>query len=281
MEYTVCLRKNYTNVSREMGAKSWRKIMWVQKGRAYIKRPKNTWNEQAPSLCRLAINDRPLQVSEPSSLEKLWRPRGKSKQSVGIKLREFLGRYEARLSARANTRPNRPERRLHTGELSLGNLQTTSTKQTGKSDYNHSLGGNNSSGSSRNLPHRSNNITLPTNRGGSRKRFVHGPGFTESVYDLLNVGAKNRFVVLGDTGPFIVHNCVQGLARDCLTEAMVRLDTAGYRATLHVHDEVVIEVQEDRDCLEDICRIMSERLPWAPDLPLPVDGYETPYYRKD
>jgi len=82
-------------------------------------------------------------------------------------------------------------------------------------------------------------------------------------------------------GPKLVENIVQGIARDCLAAAMLRLDKAGYRIVMHVHDEVVLEVQQDQDCLETVCQIMGEALPWAPGLPLPADGYETYYYRKD
>ena len=81
-------------------------------------------------------------------------------------------------------------------------------------------------------------------------------------------------------GPKLVENIVQ-VARDYLAAAMLRLDTAGYKIVMHVHDEVIIEVPEGEDCLEAVCQLMGQPLDWAPGLPLPADGYETYYYRKD
>ncbi len=83
-------------------------------------------------------------------------------------------------------------------------------------------------------------------------------------------------------GGKLVENIVQAVARDCLAHSMLMLDQAGYRIVMHVHDEVVIEVQEeDSSSLEAICRLMGEPVPWAPGLPLRADGYECFYYQKD
>ena len=86
-------------------------------------------------------------------------------------------------------------------------------------------------------------------------------------------------------GGKLTENIVQATARDCLATAMLRLDAAGYRIGMHVHDEVVLEMPEGEGSLADACRIMGEPIPWAPGLLLRADGYETGqkdnYYRKD
>lgn len=82
-------------------------------------------------------------------------------------------------------------------------------------------------------------------------------------------------------GPKLVENIVQATARDCLAEAMLRLDAAGYRIVMHVHDEVVLEMPVNQGSLEEACEIMGQPLEWAPGLPLPADGFETEYYKKD
>ena len=74
---------------------------------------------------------------------------------------------------------------------------------------------------------------------------------------------------------------VQAVARDCLAHAMLKLDAAGYEIVFHVHDEVIIEVDEDADALDDVCRIMGAPVTWAPGLPLRADGYACRYYKKD
>lgn len=84
----------------------------------------------------------------------------------------------------------------------------------------------------------------------------------------------------GDTwGGKLVENIVQAFARDCLAEAMVRLEDAGYNILFSVHDEVICE-QPIGSRWEDMAEIMSQPIDWAPGLLLTADGYETPFYKK-
>jgi DNA polymerase len=92
--------------------------------------------------------------------------------------------------------------------------------------------------------------------------------------------ATRKWGVQETYGGKIVENMVQAIARDCLAEAMLRLDSAGYGIVMHVHDEVVIEHEEDVDCLEEVCAIMGEPMPWAQSLPLRAEGSTGRYYRK-
>lgn len=82
-------------------------------------------------------------------------------------------------------------------------------------------------------------------------------------------------------GGKLVENIVQATARDCLREAMFRLDENNYKAVMHVHDEVISEAPCDFGSVEDACNIMGRRIDWAPGLLLRADGYETMYYKKD
>jgi DNA polymerase len=78
----------------------------------------------------------------------------------------------------------------------------------------------------------------------------------------------------------LVENIVQAFARDCLTEAMIRLDAAGYGIVFHVHDEIVAEMP-DGSRWEDMAAIMGRPIDWAPGLLLRADGYDTKFYMKD
>lgn len=82
-------------------------------------------------------------------------------------------------------------------------------------------------------------------------------------------------------GGKLVENIVQATARDCLRDAMLRLDAAGYQIVMHVHDEAVIEAPREFGSVNHACEIMGQPLPWAPGLLLRADGYETDYYKKD
>jgi DNA polymerase len=83
-------------------------------------------------------------------------------------------------------------------------------------------------------------------------------------------------------GGKLTENIVQAIARDCLAEALLRLDVAGYRTVMHVHDEAVCEVPlEQADAKDRMCDIMGMPLPWAPGLPLCAAGFECEFYQKD
>jgi DNA polymerase len=112
-----------------------------------------------------------------------------------------------------------------------------------------------------------------------RNRFG-GQGLTYAGVN-QNTKAWGR---LDTYGGKLVENIVQATARDCLRDAMLALDAAGYRIVMHVHDEVVIEAPADgreQEAMQTICEIMGRPLPWAAGLPLRADGSVMKYYRKD
>ena len=94
------------------------------------------------------------------------------------------------------------------------------------------------------------------------------------------VGEQKKWLRLESYGPKFVENIVQATARDILAEAMLRLNAAGYRIVMHVHDEAVIEAPPDTS-LENICSVMGQTPTWASGLLLRADGYVCDYYKKD
>ena len=84
-------------------------------------------------------------------------------------------------------------------------------------------------------------------------------------------------------GPKFVENCIQGIARDCLVEAMKRVSKRYPDIVMHVHDEMIVEVPEAEaeEALKFISDCMAEPISWAPGMLLRGDGYITKYYKKD
>lgn len=85
-------------------------------------------------------------------------------------------------------------------------------------------------------------------------------------------------------GGKLVENCVQAIARDCLAQAIDRLEAAGLPVVFHVHDEVVIDVAPfgtDNEMLEKVVGIMTTPIPWAQGLPLGADGWVGQFFKKD
>ncbi|ASB66393.1 DNA-directed DNA polymerase [Bacillus velezensis] len=86
---------------------------------------------------------------------------------------------------------------------------------------------------------------------------------------------------LSTYGGKLVENIVQAVARDCLAVTLIRLDDAGYKTVMHVHDEAVLDVPRGKNELDKVEAIMGEPIPWAKGLPLTADGFITDYYKKD
>ena len=81
-------------------------------------------------------------------------------------------------------------------------------------------------------------------------------------------------------GGKLVENITQAVARDCLAETLLTLRSQGLNPVFHVHDEVIVEV-EDESRLEEILDIMATPIAWAPGLPLKGAGFTCEYYQKD
>ena len=86
--------------------------------------------------------------------------------------------------------------------------------------------------------------------------------------------------MLGTGGPFIVHNCIQALARCVVTDQMVeackREYTAelGHQLVLFTHDELVFVAPEEN--AEKVYDLLLDKMhtppSWMPDLPVAAEG---------
>lgn len=114
-----------------------------------------------------------------------------------------------------------------------------------------------------------------------RRAWKFGREVTELSY--LEVVAGGKWARVGTYGGKLTENITQAVARDCLADAMVRMERAGLKLVAHIHDEVIAEVAEDEAAarLEELNEIMATPPAWADGLPLKGDGYVTRYYRKD
>ena len=91
-------------------------------------------------------------------------------------------------------------------------------------------------------------------------------------------GSTKKWERLDSYGPKFVENIVQATARDILCYAMQNL--RHYPIVMHVHDEIVIEAN-NQTSIQEICERMGETPPWAKGLLLRADGYETNFYKKE
>lgn len=125
--------------------------------------------------------------------------------------------------------------------------------------------------SSRPLAYALPKVQVQTTPWGSRKQAV--------TYCGIN-GYTRRWERMTTYGGHLTENVVQAIARDVMAEAMLRLEDAGYRPVLTVHDEIVGDVPEEYGSLEEFLGIMEEAPEWAEGLPIEVEGWEGERYRK-
>jgi DNA polymerase len=78
-------------------------------------------------------------------------------------------------------------------------------------------------------------------------------------------------------GGFLTENAVSGTARDIFAEGLLRLERAGLRVVLHIHDEYVMEVDPDVH-LSDVLELLRQPPLWALDLPIDAEGWEGDCY---
>lgn len=122
-------------------------------------------------------------------------------------------------------------------------------------------------------------ITLPSGRNLTyiKPRIGENKFGGESVtYE--GIGTTKKWERIESYGPKFVENIVQAISRDILVYALLNLRK--YKIVAHVHDEVVIEANNNTS-IEEICKIMSKPPSWAKGLILDVDGYVCEFYKKE
>ena len=87
-------------------------------------------------------------------------------------------------------------------------------------------------------------IALPS----GRKLFYPSPHLAVNAFERQALHYRTQVGANWGTnstyGGKLTENITQAVARDCLAAAITRLTDAGYRIIMHVHDEVVIEIDE-------------------------------------
>lgn len=258
-------------------------LLRMQETRAHVTSTYHARNVSAPRLCRLALFSSALYKPKRSGLAQLWGAGYYRLRQMAAQLRELLGGHGRFIQTTRGlgVRPHRQRHGVFTGQLSLGVSIGQRPKQTRRPQgaiqralypTERTVGNNG---------YRVHHTVVSFRPRLSVRTSDRHSGPDKPIYDILNCGARHRYVVLGNTGAILSHNCVQSIARDCLRESMLALDAAGCDIRAHVHDEVIISEPRDGRSVEDIAEIMGRPLPWAEGLPLRGDGYECDFYMKD
>lgn len=169
---------------------------------------RNSSHDKTPCVFELSQYD--IQMPYPLR-QRLQKLRGKRHTRVRFMERRisiFLGRHGGLLCSRFITGSYRRKWALQPGELQMGFHQRTGKQHKSKSQSPNSLWGVNYRTSSRYVWAKTrDSVPKIKCRMASRASINSYPEQKQKTFDLFNCGPRNRFVVLGDEGPIIVHNC--------------------------------------------------------------------------
>ena len=255
-------------------------ILWVQEEAEHRSEADSPRHEQAPGLRGVAQYARSLPLAVTSSLEKLRWSGHYGLLALARGVREFLGGHGADVFDRANTGTTRQQFWLLAEQLPMGFVYRSSAQPSREPIGRRENGSADLRGNRDRLQHG----RVSNSSRGTESQIGRDAGRITEVFDLINCGPRNRFVIAAGGAPLIVHNCeniVQAFCRDLLRDAMLAIDAElALPIPMHIHDEAVPEVERD-ESLADLEEIMGRESPWAPGLPLRGDGFLTSYYRKE
>lgn len=84
----------------------------------------------------------------------------------------------------------------------------------------------------------------------------------------------------GAYGGLWTENIVSAISRDLLAAALIRLERAGYRVVLHVHDEIISEMPIGFGSTEEFTKLMTVSPSWAVGLPISAKAWCGPRFCK-
>ena len=125
-------------------------------------------------------------------------------------------------------------------------------------------------------------IALPS----GRKLFYPKPFLKENQFGQMQMHymginqTTKKWEVIPTYGGKLTENIVQAIARDCLTETLLRIKAKGWPIVFHVHDEVILDVPMSVE-LDEVIKTMTEEISWAKGLILNAAGFTGSYYMKD
>ena len=122
-------------------------------------------------------------------------------------------------------------------------------------------------------------VTFKYKEPGTGKKKTRTAPRTVLYCDATNSFTR-KFEQTGLYSGLFAENLCQSFCRDLLAEAMLKLDAAGYKIVLHVHDEIVAEVPDGFGSFEEFKRIMCELPEWATGFPQKAAGDVTVRYKK-
>lgn len=249
-----------------------------------IRERHETRHVEPPRLLGVAVDARPMPLANTPCLGQLRRAWHQGVRKVGGFL-GLLGGYGADVSAWLHARTTRQLEGLFPLKLRVAHSAGASQQHTAHGFPGHTSRPDAAHRGGAVLRGAAQHTGIPAGPRLDDREGAHDEaGLHQSrVYDLLNCGPRNRFVVRDSDGaPLVVHNCTQAAARDVLANGMVLSENNGYEVVLSVHDELITEAPDTEEySTEGLCALMATVPEWAEGIPLSSAGFSGYRYKKD
>ena len=230
-----------------------------------------TWYGYTPCVCNMAQYESPLPQPKTQGIPQLRWAGYNCMRGVATFVRGVLGRYARNLPVGAGFRPHRQQWSVLQRELSMGRTESELQQPTQRHTHRDPSRSNDPAGICKALWHRAYNSSLPVKARSNHART--GTTTKRKVYDILNCGPRHRFVVRGDEGAFIVHNCVQALAFAIMKTQAVWI-AQYYPIVMNTHDEwcIVVPREQAEVAAEYMHRCMCTAPDYIQGIPLASEG---------
>lgn len=183
-----------------------KKILWLSPRRNVDRCLEISRNGQAPGVDDMAQHEVSMHQPKRQRLEKLRSTRHNCLCRVGVRFFQLLERHGANLGAWFNLRADQQRWQLLPGELPVGYRESPEQQQKNQCHHRNSRRKNDSSAKCNTVPPLSNHDSQKNSTRGNGT----GPTVPAPVYDIVNCGPRNRFVVRNPEGvAAIAHNCLQ------------------------------------------------------------------------
>ena len=115
-----------------------------------------------------------------------------------------------------------------------------------------------------------------------RKLYYYKPFVSGGELRFWGIDTHTRqWCICSTYGGKLLQNAAEGIARDLMTPAMLKLHKKKIYPMLGtVHDEIVTEPREGVGSLQEVIEIMRDKPDWAAGMPVKADGFRAKRYRK-
>lgn len=232
-----------------------------------------TWYGYTPCVCNMAQYESPMPQSTTQGIPQLRWEGHNCMRGVAAFVRGVLGRYARNLPVGAGFRPYRQQWSVLQRELPVDNAESERQQQAQFHSYRNPSWSDELAGVCKSLWSRAFNGMLSGKARNNHARTGVTTKRKMKVYDIMNCGPRHRFVVRGNEGAFIVHNCTQALAFAVMKTQAVWI-AQYYPIVMNTHDEwcIVVPREQAEVAAEYMHRCMCTAPDYIQGIPLASEG---------